>query len=392
MGTLGQIRLAGGETDALLGTPPRELAGADIGAFLNPVDRRSFFDELRAIDGTRARRLRCELVGARGTVPVELTIEPESVITRRGEQWVVRCEALDDAGTTDDLLLSSLADPGPVGAEPAGSGARDDLDLSPSAIERALLSGEFDLDFQPIVDLATGQPVGYEALVRWVRQDLRRVPAAVFLSAVEDAGLMPNLSRHVLERGLERLAGWAGDAPERGITVNVAPSDLARRGFALDVGRIVADANVDPQRLVLEFTEEALRLDPDGLAGTLTRLRDIAGVQLALDDFGTVRSSLAALTLPVDVLKLDRSVTTQALASSRSRAVLSRLMDMSAATGTHVIGEGVEDRSQLQMLEEVGCHYAQGYLLGRPGPATSGRIDQPSASGSSARPLTPTLA
>ena len=320
MGTLGQIRLAGGETDALLGTPPRELAGADIGAFLNPVDRQGFFDELRAIDGTRARRMRCELVGARGTVPVELTIEPESVITRRGEQWVVRCEAVDDAGTTDDLLLSSLADPAPVGVEPAGSGARDDLDLSPAAIERALLSGEFDLDFQPIVDLATGQPVGYEALVRWVRQDLRRVPAGVFLSAVEDAGLMPNLSRHVLERGLERLAGWAGDAPERGITVNVAPSDLARRGFVLDVVRIVADANVDPQRLVLEFTEEALRLDPDGLAGTLTRLRDIAGVQLALDDFGTVRSSLAALTLPVDVLKLDRSVTTQALASSRSRA------------------------------------------------------------------------
>ncbi len=334
--------------------------------------------------------MRCELVGARGTVPVELTIEPESVITRRGEQWVVRCEAVDDAGTTDDLLLSSLADPAPVGVEPAGSGVRDDLDLSPAAIERALLSGEFDLDFQPIVDLATGQPVGYEALVRWVRQDLRRVPAGVFLSAVEDAGLMPNLSRHVLERGLERLAGWAGDAPERGITVNVAPSDLARRGFVLDVVRIVADANVDPQRLVLEFTEEALRLDPDGLAGTLTRLRDIAGVQLALDDFGTVRSSLAALTLPVDVLKLDRSVTTQALASSRSRAVLSRLMDMSAATGTYVIGEGVEDRSQLQMLEEVGCHYAQGYLLGRPGPTTSGRIDQPS--GSSARLLTPTLA
>jgi EAL domain-containing protein (putative c-di-GMP-specific phosphodiesterase class I) len=362
MGTRGHIRVAGGRTDVVLQADPRDLAGLDIGDFLSESDRSRLFAALRHVTGSQPLRIRCEMRGRERPVPVELTLEATDP-GRSGERWVLRCE-LVGSGSRDGADVKTSA----VAPAPPSKATADALDISVSAIERALCAGEFDLDYRPIVDLLTGRTVGYESLVRWVRPDVGRVPAGKFIPAVEDAGLMPNLSRLVLERSVSRLAE-AGSDDVTGITVNVAASDLARRGFAVDVGRIVADAGIDPHRLVLEFTEEALRLDPEGFPATLARLRDVAGVQLALDDYGTALSTVSALSLPVDVIKLDRTVTTQARASERGASILSRLMDLSRAAGALVIGEGVEKPSELRLLEKVGCDYAQGYLLGRPRPA-----------------------
>jgi EAL domain-containing protein (putative c-di-GMP-specific phosphodiesterase class I) len=362
MGTRGHIRVAGGRTDVVLQADPRELAGLDIGDFLSEADRSRLFSALRQVTGSQPLRIQCEMRGRERPVPVELTLEATDP-GRSGERWVLRCEPVG-AGAGADVEAPVVA-PGPAPSEGA-----DALDVSVPAIERALCAGEFDLDYQPIVDLSTGRTVGYESLVRWVRPGVGRVSAGAFLPAVEEAGLMPNLSRLVLERSVSHLVDAGSDGDGTGITVNVAASDLARRGFAVDVGKIVADAGIDPHRLVLEFTEEALRLDPEGFPATLARLRDVAGVQLALDDYGTALSTVSALSLPVDVIKLDRSVTTQARASERGASILARLMDLSRAAGALVIGEGVEKPSELRLLEKVGCDYAQGYLLGRPRPAS----------------------
>ena len=364
MGTRGHIRVAGGRTDVVLQADPRELAGLDIGDFLSEADRSRLFAALRQVTGSQPLRIRCEMRGRERPVPVELTLEATDP-GRSGERWVLRCEPVG-SGARARADVEAVA----VVPAPPPNGATDSLDFSVPAIERALCAGEFDLDYQPIVDLLTGRTVGYESLVRWVRPGVGRVPAGAFIPAVEDAGLMPNLSRLVLERSVGRLAEAGADGDSTGITVNVAASDLARRGFAVDVGKIVTDAGIDPHRLVLEFTEEALRLDPEGFPATLARLRDVAGVQLALDDYGTALSTVSALALPVDVIKLDRSVTTQARASERGATILARLMDLSRAAGALVIGEGVEKPSELRLLEKVGCDYAQGYLLGRPRPAS----------------------
>ena len=362
MGTLGHIRVAGGRTDLVMQADPRDLAGLDIGDFLSDDDRGRLFAALRQTVAVPLR-FRCNIRGRERTVPVELTLEATEPAARSGERWVLRFEPFPE-----EPAERTVADEVPDQVVETPTNGAEALDLSAASIERALRAGEFDLDYQPIVDLATGKTVGYEALVRWARPGHGRVAAGAFLPAVEAAGLMPNLSRLVLERSLRHLV-TVGSEDDSGITVNVAPSDLASRGFALDVEKIVADAGVDPHRLVLEFTEAALHQNPQDFPATLARLRDVAGVQLALDDYGNAFSTVSALSLPVDVIKLDRSVTTRARASERGATMLSTLMDLSRATGALVIGEGVEKPSELRLLEAAGCQYAQGYLLGRPRPA-----------------------
>jgi EAL domain-containing protein (putative c-di-GMP-specific phosphodiesterase class I) len=375
LGPLGQVWRAGGQTDGLLGAAPRELAGRHIRELLGEDDRRRLYEAMSsAVPAGGRRRFRCELVGGNGAVPVELALEPGGHGKEGNiETWVLKCARLSSLNERvweprprQDSTESAQESAVDVAA-PAG------LDLSSRELERALRHGEFDLDLQPIVDLENGQSVGYEALVRWAHPVLGRVPAAAFLPAVEAAGLMASLGRVVLDRGLEQLVGWGGHEPEHGITVNVAPSDLVRRGFVADVAQAVKNAGVDPRQVMLEFKEEALSIDADELYGVLARLRDVASVKTAIDDFGNRHSSLTALTLPIDVIKLDRRVTTRALESRHNRAVLGGLMDLSRTFGTYVIGEGIENSSQLEVLEAVGCHYGQGYLLGRPSPATEPR-------------------
>jgi EAL domain-containing protein (putative c-di-GMP-specific phosphodiesterase class I) len=326
---------------------PRDLVGARIGDLLRRVDRERLFGVMReAYLGGIRRRLECELVGERG--PVDVEVEVEASRTAQGiERWVLRCQPNRTWQQTSAWARAELRS---------------------WAVEHALRAGEFDLDYQPIVAVATRATVGYEALVRWARPGVGRIPASEFLPAVESAGLMTRLSREVLERAVERLAAWAPSNPWHELSVNVSPADIVRPGYANDVAGAVANAGIDPRRLVLEFASRPLRSDPEELAQAMARLQRIVGVRLAIDDYGAPGAGAPANALPIDVLKFDRSVTVAATRSAEHRMLLGSLVSMVRSSGRTVIGTGVESDEQVEALAAIGCEYAQGYLLGQPSP------------------------
>jgi EAL domain-containing protein (putative c-di-GMP-specific phosphodiesterase class I) len=346
LGRLGNVRRALGDT-RLLGLEPGDLVGAPIVDLLDLPDRERLFEAMRGsfLRGNRTT-VRCEVPVADGVVGVDLIVEP-SRTDGRVEQWFVRCQP--SRRSTEAL-------------------ERARLDLCGWAIDRGLRSGEFDLDFQPTVELATGATIGYEGFVRWARPGFGRLPAGRFLPAVEASGLMARLGRAVLERGVEQLAAWARTSPLTGLSLNVSPAEVARPGFAADVAKAVANAGIDPDRLVLELATGALRTDADELVRAMARLRRLTGVRLAVDDFGVTGALVPAHALPIDILKLDRSLTAMAARSPAQRALLGNLISLTRSLGTVVVGAGIESAAEREVLTAVGCEFGQGYLLGRPGP------------------------
>jgi EAL domain-containing protein (putative c-di-GMP-specific phosphodiesterase class I) len=223
---------------------------------------------------------------------------------------------------------------------------------------RSVLDKEsMNMVFQPIVDLASGRTVGFEALARF-RDDPSRCPADWFEDA-ELVGLTVDLELTAI-----RLALHAFDAlpPDTFLSVNVSPT------AALSDRLVPALLGVAPERIFLEITEHAPIEDYAELVTALAPLRE-RGVRLAIDDAGSGFASLRhILSLSPDVIKLDISLT-QGIDTDRSRRALATgLISFGAETGTALLGEGVETASELAALRELGVHFAQGYYLGRPGP------------------------
>jgi EAL domain-containing protein (putative c-di-GMP-specific phosphodiesterase class I) len=196
------------------------------------------------------------------------------------------------------------------------------------------------------------------------------LPPADFVPFAERTGLGRTLSSYVLAEAVAELARLAGEerAPER-ISVNLSMVDLLDVQLPDEVERLLGAAGVPPQRLELEITEGVIMADPVRVRSVLERLRAL-GVKLAIDDFGTGYSSLAYLkNLPVDVLKIDRSFVSGMANDPRDAAVVRSTLEMARALGLGVVAEGVEDLETYELLRELGCDVAQGYLVGRPVPA-----------------------
>jgi EAL domain-containing protein (putative c-di-GMP-specific phosphodiesterase class I) len=235
---------------------------------------------------------------------------------------------------------------------------------------RALDEEQLVLYLQPQARLDDGEIVGAEALVRWVHPERGLIPPGEFVPFAERTGLGRRLSRFVLEAAVEQLASWGDDpdAPAR-LAVNLSMVDLLDPALPDEVERLLAEADVDPERLELEITEGVIMADPVRVGAVLERLRAV-GVKLALDDFGTGYSSLAYLkTLPVDVIKIDRSFVSGMADEPRDAAVVRSAIELAHSFGLGVVAEGVEDDQTFEALHELGCDVAQGYLIGRPVPA-----------------------
>lgn len=245
--------------------------------------------------------------------------------------------------------------------------------FGPVRLRKALDDGELVPHFQPVVDLVTGEPVAFEALLRWQHPDLGLVAPGHFLPAVEASGLMLPVGRHVLAESLGALSAMrrAGAGSQLRIAVNVAPVELGHTGFAESVLDEVALHGLDPDALAVEITETAAFVDPTIAIRELAELRG-AGVQVALDDYGAGHSSvLRMLRLPLTTLKLDRELTGDVTTDARARAVTRSTVAMAAELGLVVIAEGVEHKDQGEALREMGCEQGQGWHFGRPVPATS---------------------
>ncbi len=230
----------------------------------------------------------------------------------------------------------------------------------------ALDRDELFLDFQPAFSLATGATVDVEALLRWQHPDRGLLAPGEFIAVAEETGLIVPIGDRVIAMAAAQAARWA-ELPGVRVWVNISPAQLASPGLADRILRALARAGVPTCRFGVEVTESTLA-EVSLLRRELQAVHD-AGIAIAIDDFGTGFSSLARLTrMPVDVIKIDRSFTSQA-GTAMGDALLNTIITLAHAVGAQVIAEGVETEQQLQRLVDLGCDNASGYLLSRPAAA-----------------------
>ncbi len=234
-----------------------------------------------------------------------------------------------------------------------------------TALRRSIGSDELLVLYQPQVELATGRVCGHEALVRWRSEDLGTVDPADFIAVAEETGLVIALGDQVIRAACEQLAAHPDRAP---IWVNLSANQLVHPNLADTVASTLAANGVEPGSLCFEITETTIGSDVGPALDGLAALR-ATGARIAIDDFGTGYSSLDRLqTLPIDVLKLDRSFVVDVDRSPPRRALLKAILDLAGSLAMVSVAEGVETADELACLVDNGCDAAQGYLFARPGP------------------------
>ncbi len=247
------------------------------------------------------------------------------------------------------------------------AGALDKIRLE-SELRGALDNDELEVRFQPIVDIASGAIAGYEALTRWQHPERGEVPPTEFIKLAEETSLILPVGDYVLTRVCETLSqlSSAHAAPAPFVAMNVSSRQIADPRFVERVLRMLRQYRVAPDRIKLEITEN-LAFNHARLASLIKRCH-AAGVHVALDDFGTGYSNLNLLaSLHFDQIKLDQSFI-RALDDKRTAALVKTIATMAKDLDCDLIAEGVETPAQYHALRELGCRYAQGWLVGRPQP------------------------
>ncbi|GAA0497890.1 hypothetical protein Ade02nite_53640 [Paractinoplanes deccanensis] len=235
-------------------------------------------------------------------------------------------------------------------------------------IRLALDHGQFRVVYQPIVELPSGRVAAVEALVRWEHPQRGLVSPVDFVPVAERNGLIVELGEWILRTACHQMATWRRElgeqAPDR-ISVNVSARQLARHGFAATVAAVIAEAGLPAPCLAVEVTETAV-FEGGQAVVTLNELRDL-GVRIALDDFGTGHSSLNLLqTVPVDILKVDKSFVDTITEAGRHAVIAEALIQVSHGLGLAAVAEGVETAAQAEALHRLGYRLLQGYYFGRP--------------------------
>jgi EAL domain-containing protein (putative c-di-GMP-specific phosphodiesterase class I)/AmiR/NasT family two-component response regulator len=250
---------------------------------------------------------------------------------------------------------------------------QDDDDEEPAEValddvRAALLRGELLPWFQPQVEFGNGKVVSVEALARWRRSDGHIVRPMQFVPLLEREGLAQRLTDLMLEQACQWKRRWDEQGLRLHLSVNVSASTLADPAAADHYQQMVQDHGVDPREVVLEITESSLMADAARGLGVLARLR-LKGFGLSIDDFGTGYSSLAQLSqIPFTELKIDQGFVSGAHTDPRKRAVIEASLELARKLELEVVAEGVETTEDWQMLAELGCGMAQGYLIAKPVP------------------------
>jgi diguanylate cyclase (GGDEF)-like protein/PAS domain S-box-containing protein len=285
--------------------------------------------------------------------------------------------SLEGAEGRDELLRN--ADVAMYAAKAAGKGrhilfvpgmqapVRERLDAE-AALRRALENAEFELYYQPLIELSTRRAMGAEALLRWHRPGNGLVSPIEFIPIAEETGLIVPIGAWVIDEACRVAAGWpmsraSGNAPS--ISVNLSARQLQDASLVEHVSSALARTGLAPDRLVLEVTESLVMVDPERTISRLANLKAL-GVRLAIDDFGTGYSSLSYLRmLPVDEVKIDRSFVAD-LDRAAGSALVRGIVDLGHSLGLEIVAEGVENAEQAETLERFGCELAQGFHFARP--------------------------
>ncbi|HEX9824090.1 MAG TPA: EAL domain-containing protein [Actinomycetota bacterium] len=249
-----------------------------------------------------------------------------------------------------------------------------------TAMREAIERQEFQLHYQPQIDLETGSLVGVEALIRWPGPDGQMIPPGDFIPLAEETGLILPIGTWVIREACRQLAEWRrtlGDAAPD-VSINLSPRQLAQRDLTEIVEAAMRAFDIPSGKLWIEITENAVMHDPEAAVLVLERLRAL-GVRSALDDFGTGHSSFSYLKrLPVDALKIDQSFVDGLPDQPEDSAIVDAVLALARSLGLAPIAEGVETEAQFAALRSMGCSFAQGFLLGRPVPPSE--LDMTAAS------------
>lgn len=237
------------------------------------------------------------------------------------------------------------------------------------AVERK----ELQLHYQVQKAVHSGETVGYEVLLRWHHPVRGTIPPGEFIPIAEECGAILPIGEWVLREACREAATWDNDHK---IAVNLSPVQLGNADVADLVHGVLVETGLSPHRLELEITESTIIGDKERALHTLRRIKAF-GVTIAIDDFGTGYSSLETLrAFPFDKIKLDRSFMNEVEASPEAKAIIRAILALGQTLRVPVLAEGVETRSQLDILLDEGCDEAQGYFLGRPVPIERIRVDE----------------
>jgi EAL domain-containing protein (putative c-di-GMP-specific phosphodiesterase class I) len=249
--------------------------------------------------------------------------------------------------------------------------ARLRLQLS-TDLRSALDAGQFEVYYQPIVELATGHVSKAEALIRWHHPKLGMVSPAVFIPLAEDLGLINAIGDWVFQQAALQALNWklnkAAHLSTIQISVNKSPRQFVAGNVNLDIVDWLHKLALPPGCIVMEITEGLLMDDRIEVKDTLLAYRD-AGIQVSLDDFGTGYSAMSYLQrFDIDYIKIDQSFVRNMVKNSGDQAIVEAIVVMAHKLGMKVIAEGVETEQQRDILAAAGCDYVQGYLFARPMP------------------------
>ncbi len=235
-------------------------------------------------------------------------------------------------------------------------------------LRRAVSDDQLVLYYQPIVELMTGRVTGVEALVRWQHPTRGLTPPTEFVPIAEEIGLIMQLDDWVLENACQQLATWQASNPDLTMSINLSGLQFTRADLVTRVAEVLKRSGANPTRVSLEMTEGVLMRDAEDAVTVLRNLREL-GVRLDIDDFGTGYSSLSYLKrFPVDALKVDRSFVQGLGTNADDRAIVQTVVALAKSLDLSTIAEGVETVEQLEVLRELGCSRAQGFLFSPPRP------------------------
>ncbi len=272
-----------------------------------------------------------------------------------------------------DIAMYTAKEPGSAGIE------RYQEERDQHSTQRLALAGELSkaiagrlltVDYQPKAAIGTGQIIGVEALVRWQHPTLGLIAPEEFVALAARVGLMPGLTRFVIEEALDQVRAWDQAGLGLGVAINLSALTLVDADILDVLDARTSESAIDRSRVTLEVTESEMMTDFDNCISSLRRLHD-RGFRIAIDDFGTGYSSLSYLRqLPADELKVDKSfVQPLATDSIEDSSIVRTVIELAHSLGMRSVAEGVEDRVTWDILEDLGCDIVQGHYLSRPLPA-----------------------
>lgn len=267
-------------------------------------------------------------------------------------------------------LIAALGSEEPVVVyDPATDPHRPERLSLMGELREALDHGGLELHYQPKLNLATGLVDGAEGLVRWQHPRLGYLPPDTFIALAEETGNIRRLTRWAVATGIAQAQRWNSGPRAMRISINVSARDLDDADLPRRIAELLALHRVEPRHLLLEVTESAVMDRPEAAIQTLRRLAD-QGIDLAIDDFGVGQSSFAYLRqLPVRELKIDKIFIERIADAPADRTIVRSIVELGHHLGYRVTAEGVDNREALDFLIDIGCDYAQGYLIAKALPA-----------------------